>query len=196
MTLQYNGFDIRDHLRDPGSNPWDNGYRLLNLRDIGRALGYKSDGGCLTREVRRSKVVKLELGQDYYELPVGGTSTRRSIWITAGGLRKLAWRRTNLEPFVSWFTLTQLRYLLGNPERWTRNTLARNLEGEAVSPLDESACGWCLSGALIYLRAATPSELMRTVGGAGPTFNDTHTHRQVIKALVEALEDTKVRELG
>ncbi len=43
----------------------------------------------------------------------------------------------------------QAMELISDINKWTVTTFAKNSFGDAVSPIDNSACKWCASGALI-----------------------------------------------
>ena len=90
--------------------------------------------------------------------------------------------------------LTQARELLSDPARWTQGVLAQCADGATTCPNDPDAVCWCFHGALY--RAAGIAEyrkdsarrayalLRQHLGGELlSTFNDTHTHAQVLAAL-------------
>lgn len=73
--------------------------------------------------------------------------------------------------------------LLAHPERWTKQTLARDKNGRAVWFLGEEACCWCLSGAIskcypnVEDRNRVRKMVEREVGyilGWNDTFERTH----------------------
>lgn len=45
--------------------------------------------------------------------------------------------------------MSKIKELLAKPESWAQGSLARNRRGEAVGPSDESACCFCLWGAVV-----------------------------------------------
>lgn len=95
-------------------------------------------------------------------------------------------------------TLTEVRALLSDPERWTKQAEARDEHGTPVNAWDAEATCWCLYGALIrvtntgmyaneeYNKAC---EQIRKELSAGyehewiSEFNDHSSHSQVIEML-------------
>jgi len=88
--------------------------------------------------------------------------------------------------------LTDARRYVANG--WTQNADARDKDGWRASPHSDAAVCFCSSGAIT--RANGPYEanqkarrvLSLVVGGHIPTFNDTHTHEEVLAAFDLAIE--------
>ena len=95
-------------------------------------------------------------------------------------------------------TLKAARDLISDPARWTQGCAARNVNGEPVDLMDNTAVCWCALGAISI------TDLMRGIGisdaskalrrvtpfGLVGQFNDTHTHAEVL-----ALFDAAIAEL-
>ena len=47
------------------------------------------------------------------------------------------------------------------PEAWTKNKLARDIAGQAVSPDDPDAASWCLVGALVGVLGKSSREICK-----------------------------------
>lgn len=100
--------------------------------------------------------------------------------------------------------LVAMRRLLAEPEAWTQGSYARNAAGRRCGPLGETACAWCLSGAMVrslgdgsdyFSRLAISSLLNRAAGvrdsnGHYVLFNDhpETTHGMVLGVLDRAIE--------
>ena len=89
--------------------------------------------------------------------------------------------------------LLTLRDLLSDKSKWTQEVCARDKNDEEVSPGSEEACKWCLVGALMRIDLHTEKEhdeiciyLNKKIGGIG-TFNDTHSHEEVMQKLDELI---------
>ena len=112
-------------------------------------------------------------------------------------------------------TLQGMRDLLAGPKRWTQGARAKNALGEDTNPIGEDAVCWCIVGA--YQRIATKEvrqdiyedfradeagqylqrEAFRLSDLKNPwSFNDLHTHPEVIAlidaALINAKKDANV----
>lgn len=88
---------------------------------------------------------------------------------------------------------------------WCRGPAAKNARGEAVDPLDESACRWCMSGALdralgydrVLVVSAEDRYLSAACGvSSNPwsyiTFNEAQTSkRPVLRAFDRAIKLAK-----
>jgi len=80
------------------------------------------------------------------------------------------------------------RGLIADPERWTRQTNARDANGDAIHPCQSGATRWCASGALI--RAAARGHVLgevkarRALEAATPlslvSVNDKCGHQRVL----------------
>ena len=47
--------------------------------------------------------------------------------------------------------LKSIKKLLEDPKKWTRNTVARDIDGHFISPHSEKAYSWCIEGAYYTL---------------------------------------------
>lgn len=83
--------------------------------------------------------------------------------------------------------------LLRDPARWTQGAARRDAMGRSVSS-DHKAVSWCILGAVSKCSAAPdggtyPSRfdafrlVREACGGTVATFNDTHTHSEVVALL-------------
>lgn len=97
-------------------------------------------------------------------------------------------------------TLEATKAILANSGRWTREAMARNRRGDEVKPEDPEARCFCMVGAL--RRAAktnTDFELgIRALrkackGQSIFTFNGSHGHRAVLKALNRAITEARAQ---
>jgi hypothetical protein len=96
--------------------------------------------------------------------------------------------------------LKAARELIAKPERWTRGTFARNLDGHPV-PYDTSlAASFCALGAICHIATLCPRERTQAecmLRGELPTlqlvsaFNDSHDHPEVL-----ALFDRAIAKAG
>lgn len=90
--------------------------------------------------------------------------------------------------------LTAVRELLSDPARWVQNTHAVDGHGKPCSARSERAAQWCLLGALNkcgtlpnglmydgYGKAA--QRLFDATRGGIATYNDTHTHDEIMSLL-------------
>lgn len=106
--------------------------------------------------------------------------------------------------------LRLVRERLSDPKRWTKNTYAKDKDGEHVYSCSERACRWCLSGAIMVeeISYAAPRGLTYNAGlyveelrlmaeqmgllnrkNEGlHMFNDRSTHEQVLAFLDSALQ--------
>jgi hypothetical protein len=85
--------------------------------------------------------------------------------------------------------------LLADPERWTKNAVARNQYGAAIPHThDPDACKWCLYGALLRVYGSGnywpfEDKLLKTLGRetVAPWNDDPErTHAQVLEAVTKA----------
>lgn len=93
------------------------------------------------------------------------------------------------------------RKLIENPENWCQIYLAKDSNGEEVTPLDPRACRWCTYGAARkvtnespYMTGVTPmldkaANLLSEDEPIGAmTFNDTYHHKEVLAMWDKAIE--------
>ena len=92
-------------------------------------------------------------------------------------------------------TLTKVRQLLSNPSHWTKGADARNSRGESVPYMAETACKFCLLGA-IYRVAEMHNVAPKPVCDALSAhlgeysiadFNDTRSHGAILQLLDDAI---------
>lgn len=91
-------------------------------------------------------------------------------------------------------TLEAAKSIIANPNKWAREAMARDRLGNEVKPEDETACCFCLVGAV--RRAAHNDNvacgmairLLRAACGCDPMgFNDSHGHKAVMKIMDRAI---------
>ena len=93
--------------------------------------------------------------------------------------------------------LQAARNLISKRENWTQDYFARAADGSGVYSQSDNAVCWCSLGALN--RVSPPDEgsqagkqakvfLREAMGGPIASFNDTHTHEEVIAAWDEAIK--------
>jgi hypothetical protein len=95
-------------------------------------------------------------------------------------------------------TLERVRELLSDRERWTQGRYAQNADGAPADPEGPFATAFCLIGAC--RRVDGPFEykvidalfdaLPRTFPGGIADYNDTHTHRSVLRLIGKAIAAT------
>ncbi len=103
--------------------------------------------------------------------------------------------------------LLAVKELIKDPNTWAQKWSALNKDGLNVSPLHPGACKFCLSGAvfkvcigesgygaynivlLAKLEDHLPSD-MRHI----PTYNDTHTHAEVMEVLENTIKSVLIEE--
>lgn len=87
--------------------------------------------------------------------------------------------------------LKAARELISVPERWTTGFLARNDKGNPRVPKREDATCFCAYGALMRVSGTLDADAMGALdklsGGDMSTFNDTHTHAEVLAAFDKAI---------
>ena len=97
-------------------------------------------------------------------------------------------------------TLEATKAIIADPGKWTREAMARDRRGDEVKPEDPEARCFCMVGAL--RRAAktnTDFELgiralrVACKGQSIFTFNDSHGHRAVLKALNRAINAARAQ---
>lgn len=86
--------------------------------------------------------------------------------------------------------------LIERPEHWCQGEYARTSGGRHVSIMDEDACAFCLTGALVRAaggikasRAASDT-VLQVLGdhrSGIPRYNDTHSHLDVLRLLSRAI---------
>jgi hypothetical protein len=85
-----------------------------------------------------------------------------------------------------------VRELLADESRWTQGYFAVNKNGNDVPAYAEDAVRFCLLGACkrVYRDFDSESEarrkLRRVIGRGIVTFNDFHSHAEVLAAVIEA----------
>jgi hypothetical protein len=91
--------------------------------------------------------------------------------------------------------LQLLKEHLSSPNRWCKEYYAINKDGEETHSHGSDAVSWCMVGAMNYLEHEykdTFSEndvfdfVHNYIGCSISTYNDTHTHQQVINMLEDA----------
>lgn len=110
-------------------------------------------------------------------------------------------------------SLTKLKELLSDPNRWMQGYLAQNDKGDYVSPLQEDACKFCLDGAICNVNKALAKTLpnlavvtIETLPGhkylqkaTGRRllwyFNDESEHADIVKSIDKAIELAKAENL-
>lgn len=93
--------------------------------------------------------------------------------------------------------LQAIRELISNPECWTRDAMARNADGDSITPRDPAACQWCLLGAarkvcstieyydIVHLWNSKIPAHFNSV----EKFNDVSSHAQVLVFLDGIIEN-------
>ena len=99
--------------------------------------------------------------------------------------------------------LKDARNLIAKRENWTQDDFAKTADGNGVySKSDEAVC-WCSLGALT--KSSPPDEdkqiknlakllLSEAMDSPITTFNDSHTHEEVLAAWDKAIELAKAAE--
>jgi hypothetical protein len=92
--------------------------------------------------------------------------------------------------------LIAARAKIADEKNWTRNTFARDSEGEIVTPRSHFAVCWCAAGALICenpdeLSGPAYTALSREMKGDISLFNDSHGHSAVLLAFDRAIESSQ-----
>lgn len=90
--------------------------------------------------------------------------------------------------------LIAARQLIAKPEHWTQIEIARKPNGDGTLSTDPNAVCWCAYGAMCkvgdcYVDALETSRaiMITEVGEAIGTFNDTHTHAEVLAKFDEVI---------
>lgn len=91
--------------------------------------------------------------------------------------------------------LQAVRAVIEKPENWTQGMAARIADGTPTYSADPRATCWCLVGAAFKcdidgIEFCLP--LIELVGDNLATFNDTHTHSEVLALLDSAIERAPV----
>ncbi|HLZ24551.1 MAG TPA: hypothetical protein VKQ30_20745 [Ktedonobacterales bacterium] len=89
--------------------------------------------------------------------------------------------------------LWSIRTVLTPKDNWTQGSDARDANGNACYPDMKEAVCWCFNGALELVgrapvREAVLDAVWNTVGGSPISFNDGHTHRQVLAAIDKTIK--------
>lgn len=90
--------------------------------------------------------------------------------------------------------LIAARKLIEKPEHWTQRAFATNEIGNPTIPGARTAASWCAEGAVRRvggdcLATYVVRDLERACGWQGVlTFNDSHTHAEVLAAFDRAIE--------
>lgn len=105
--------------------------------------------------------------------------------------------------------LKAARNLISDPARWTQGEYARDAKGYHALATEECATCWCALGAILKMTkrendvyrpvVAQLAQHCRAVDTPAPwavsTFNDTHTHGEVLALFDTAIENLE-KELG
>lgn len=78
--------------------------------------------------------------------------------------------------------------LIEKPQRWCKNSEAKDNRGRDCEPTDEQACRFCASGALVRVYGRNQAnnlldKLAKKLGQSIIDINDEGTHRQVYNIL-------------
>ena len=102
--------------------------------------------------------------------------------------------------------LKAVREKISRPESWTKHDYAKDVNGEAVSPIAPEAVCWCIRGAIASVEGIDGDEgddgdqAFFALGPIGAAvfektgdrliagFNDTSTHEEVLAVLDRAVE--------
>jgi hypothetical protein len=92
--------------------------------------------------------------------------------------------------------LLSVAFALTPKENWTQHAVARTTAGHLADADAPHAASWCLVGALIEANKALGVDrymqahdaLCDAVGGSFINFNNTRTHKQVLRAIYKAAE--------
>ena len=98
--------------------------------------------------------------------------------------------------------LQAARELISVPERWTQGCLARNRAGKECSFRSNDSVRWCSIGALNKISTLNIvshalvflSKAVSVKTNKFSTWNDTHTHAEVLQAFDRAIELAKEGE--
>lgn len=94
--------------------------------------------------------------------------------------------------------LREAKAVIPTPAQWTRKVAARDSRGNRVTPRNERAVRWCAMGAiekvapgdgLAALEWAAIRALRPHMDDEVPTFNDSHTHAEVLAAFDAAIAE-------
>ncbi len=92
--------------------------------------------------------------------------------------------------------------LIEKPENWCKSTAARDADGFGCEPRSSRAASWCIAGALekvgaqrgFYDSHDLDAERKAVLGVSETgTWNDTHTHTEVLALLKSAIERAPAR---
>lgn len=90
--------------------------------------------------------------------------------------------------------LIDARALIEKPEKWTKETFARDADNTPCLERSISAVCWCALGAISRSAPGIPSAidakdaLRRVIDSKISKFNDEHTHAEVLAAFDKAIE--------
>lgn len=90
-------------------------------------------------------------------------------------------------------TLQSARALIRNPKNWTQGTSVRNAHGTALDDINHpNACSFCLFGAIKKVNDYNILEIIDFLAELTPCkdaieYNDTRSHRSVIRLLDKAI---------
>jgi hypothetical protein len=86
--------------------------------------------------------------------------------------------------------------LLSDPKRWTQGALARDKNGEAVSPFSPAAVAWCVLGALFKCEVRDKSAVRKLTGTRIMVWNDdpNRTFHEVQQMFQKAEADPLINE--
>jgi len=94
--------------------------------------------------------------------------------------------------------LERVYALIEKPERWTQGASARRANDSITDASSDDACKWCVEGAFERVMQAPEQlyfgNLMALLGTTPHTFNDSHTHAEVLQLLKDAIARAPVRE--
>lgn len=89
--------------------------------------------------------------------------------------------------------LIAARAKIEDPKNWTQGECARDSKGKEVHSRNERAVCWCSIGAIAHASGfyygfdKTIAALESVIPGSISTFNDTHTHAEVLAKFDEAI---------
>lgn len=100
--------------------------------------------------------------------------------------------------------LEQAKEIIKLESNWTQNICARDIEGKDADVHSPNATCWCLDGAIMKVTNFEHPNPLRwpeyekvetfvanSIGRNYATFNDEHTHAEVIAKLDEVIQEAK-----
>jgi len=92
--------------------------------------------------------------------------------------------------------LEKAKNLIRNPDNWTTEKYARDANGVSVNPKSPEACKFCVLGAIMNIQGVNCDDLdyvsrilYKATGYLNiSSFNDSHTHKQVLELLDKAIK--------